>query len=141
MLVDSNIIVYAINTSSPKHKRAQEFCQQKKSNLVVTHQNVLESLRVLTHPKFSHPMAARSALRAVNAIVSAFSLITPLYETLEITQMFMKEHSLVADKIFDAYLVATMLTHGITEIATDNERDFALYRGIKVVNPFRTRGN
>lgn len=37
MLVDSNILIYAINSSSPKHRMAQEFLQTQANNIVIAH--------------------------------------------------------------------------------------------------------
>lgn len=54
MLIDSNILIYAINLDSPKSKIAQEFLKENLDNLEITHQNILESIRILTHPKFSN---------------------------------------------------------------------------------------
>lgn len=50
MLIDSNILVYAINILSPKHKKAQNFLQENITKLEIAHQNIFETLRVLTHP-------------------------------------------------------------------------------------------
>ena len=59
MLLDSNILVYAINVRSPKNQVAQKFLQENLKELVVAHQNILETMRVLTHPKFPHPLSVR----------------------------------------------------------------------------------
>ena len=48
MLVDTNILVYAINLSASKHELARNFLRNEFQNVVIAHQNILESLRVLT---------------------------------------------------------------------------------------------
>ncbi len=140
-LVDSNIIIYAINTSSPKHKIGQQFLQEKQKTLVLSQQNIFESIRVLTHPKFPSPMKSLDAVDAVGRIARILNIIAPVYETAFVAMELIKRHGLVADRIFDAYLVATMLTNDITEIATDNEKDLTLFQGITVVNPFKVSDN
>src|ERR1035437_3026977 len=77
ILVDSNILIYAINRSSPKHLAAQEFLQENIGKFVLAHQNILESLRVLTHKKFAHPMTPIEASAAVSNISDACRIITP----------------------------------------------------------------
>ena len=72
MLIDSNILIYAINTDSPKHKKAQGFLEENLGDLEIAHQNVLETIRVLTHGKFSNPMKLKDALRAILAISKRF---------------------------------------------------------------------
>ncbi len=141
MLIDTNLIIYAINSASPKHDQAKRFLNQNQSNLIVAHQNIFEAMRVLTHTKFSHPMTFFQAHKAVDAIAEAATIISPTEETLSIAVALMHKYTRAANRIFDAYLVATMLTHGIKKIATDNDRDFTMYEEITVLNPFRVLGN
>lgn len=136
MLVDSNILIYAINHSSPKNKMAQIFLQNNVGNLQVAHQNILETLRVLTHPKFPHPMKINDALKSIENILKACHLICSVEKTIYITLLLIKKNKLVSDQIFDTYLVATAISNGITTIATDNTRDFKKFKEIKLINPF-----
>lgn len=137
ILIDSNILIYAINRSSPKQKIAQDFLQTNVGHLVVAHQNVFESLRVLTHPKFQTPMSPTDAINAISAITDHCRIIAPDYETLEIALALVKKHTLTGDKIFDAYLTATALSVGVPTIATDNTKDFLLFKEVNTINPFK----
>lgn len=136
ILVDSNILVYAINVSSLKHKRAQEFLQNNIKNLLITHQNIFETLRVLTHPKFPQPMKIQDAIEAVWRIVEVCQVICPDYKTHHLAIEFINKHNLRGDKIFDAYLVATLYSNGFDKIATDNIGDFQKFSGLRIINPF-----
>lgn len=136
MLIDSNILVYSINSSSPKHKKAQNFLQENLGELIVAHQNIFESLRVLTHSKFPKPMKIGDALGAIENILKGCTVISPDYRTHRFTLELIKKHKLSADEIFDAYLVATALGSGLDTIATDNTKDFQKFTEIKVLNPF-----
>jgi len=136
MLADSNILVYAINIRSPKHKTAKQFLSREVGNLTIADQNILESLRILTHPKFSPlPLSMEDAVDALMAIVKNSRVIHPDYKTRDIALEFVKRSNLVADQVFDAYLAATALSNGINIIATDNVKDFQKFP-IKVLNPF-----
>ena len=137
ILVDSNVLIYAINSRSPKSNRAQSFLKNSAGNFSVAHQNILESLRVLTHPKFPKPMKIESAISSLEAITNAASIVSPDYRTQRIALDLIRRHRLVSDEIFDAYLVATALANDIYEIATDNEQDFKKIKEIKVINPFK----
>ena len=44
-------------------------------------------------------------------------------------------HAVTGVKVHDARLVAAMLVHGVSNILTLNDRDFARYAGISAVNP------
>lgn len=136
MLVDSNILVYAINLSSPKHKKAQEFLQQNIGKLFIAHQNILETLRVLTHPKFANPMKPNDAWKALETIIKTCQIIHPNYQTYSIFEELVKKYHLSGDQIFDSYLIATALGNEITYIATDNIKDFKKFEEIKMFNPF-----
>lgn len=135
MLIDSNILVYAINSSSPKHKSAQIFLQENIEKLVVAHQNIFETLRVLTHPKFPSPMATAPALEAIKQITNACRIISPDYKTHSIALELIKKHNLSSDLVFDAYLVATAISNNVSTIATDNAKDFKKF-DIDTLNPF-----
>lgn len=136
ILIDTNILVYAINSSSPKHLTSQEYLKANVANAVVTHQNVLEALRVLTHRKFQKPMSIENAQQAVDAIVQHVRVVTPSSTAYELAKMLILEHQLVGNAIFDAYLAATALALGVSIIATDNVKDFRCYEKLTIVHPF-----
>ena len=136
MLIDSNILVYSINSSSPKYKKAQQFLQDNLSNLEIAHQNIFETIRVLTHPKFPTPLSVKDALDAIDQILKVANIICPDYKTYQITLELIKKHGLSSDQVFDAYLVATAKVNGVNIIATDNVADFKKFEGIEIVNPF-----
>ena len=136
MLVDTNIFIYAINADSPKYKRAQKFLKDNQVKLEISHQNVLEAIRVLTHKSFSRPMTLKHALKAVLVIIKSCFLISPNQSTYYFAIELIKNYKLSGNRIFDAYLAATALSNGIDTIATDNTRDFKKFKEIKLLNPF-----
>lgn len=136
MLIDSNILIYAINADSPKHKKAQQFLQDNLGKLEIAHQNILESIRVLTHQKFSRPMELKEALIAIQAISKFCRIISPIQTTYYLSLELINQYQLTGNKIFDAYLAATVLSNSINTIATDNVLDFERFQGLKIFNPF-----
>ncbi|OGG14038.1 hypothetical protein A3D77_00830 [Candidatus Gottesmanbacteria bacterium RIFCSPHIGHO2_02_FULL_39_11] len=138
MLVDSNILIYAINLSSPKQKQAKNFLEKEGTSYFIAHQNILEVLRVITHPVFPHFMTISNALKTLEKIVAGMTIIEPLPITIDIAKDLMIKYQLSSNAIFDSYLVATMLSHEIYEIATDNQKDFAKFPQIKIINPFKS---
>jgi predicted nucleic acid-binding protein len=136
MLVDSNILVYAINSDSPKYRRAVSFLQSYKSSLVFAHQNIIEAIKVLTERKYSHPISSALAANAVLSITNACKVISPNDMTFFLVLEYITKHQPIGNRIFDAYLAATALSNGIHQIATDNVKDFQGFREIKLLNPF-----
>ena len=136
-LIDSNVLIYAINEASPKHRRAQQFLQDNIDNMAIAQQNILESVRVLTHSKFSNPMLSDEALRAVLAITDNAKLLTPNKTTYYLFMDLIGKYKFAGDKIFDMYLIATALSNGINIVATDNIKDFKDVSEIKPIDPFK----
>lgn len=138
MLIDSNILIYAINADSAKHESAKQFLKDNLGNLQVAQQNLLETLRVVTHKAFASTLNLKEAVEAIFLLIQGFQIVVPHNNTYYLCLELIKEHNLTGNRIFDAYLAATALTNGIYEVATDNERDFRKYREIKVINPFKS---
>lgn len=136
MLIDTNILVYAINKKSPKSRQAQKFLKDNQEDLTLAHQNILETIKVLTQPKFSHPVDLISAIEAVLKITGSSQIISPKPGTEFIALELIKRSKLSGNRIFDAYLAATALSNDIDTIATDNVADFKKFKEIKVYNPF-----
>ena len=136
ILVDSNIIIYSLTQHSPKKKASQKFIKENQQILCIPHQAILESLRVLTHPKYKHPMDYKSALNSVWNIANALNIISPNLDTIMLTKELIKKYKLESNRIFDAYMVATAISNSISTIATDNTKHFKKYKDIKTLNPF-----
>ena len=136
MLVDTNILVYAVNTAASHHEDARDFLRREYQQVVIAHQNILESLRVLTHSTFPTPLSVNKTLKITEDFSSTFRVISPKDETIFVFHELIQKYSCVSNTIFDAYLVATALTNGITTIATENERHFRIFKEITVLNPF-----
>lgn len=137
MIVDSNILIYAINADSPKHELAKKFLEENLDDLKIAHQNILETIRVLTHKKFLRPMKLKDALDSVMAISESLQIISPDEKTIYITLELIQNHKLSGNRIFDAYLAATALSNGDYDMATDNTKDFKKFTQIKALNPFK----
>lgn len=136
ILLDTNIIVYSLDKKSSKNYIATNYIKRNAENLAITHQNINEALRVLTHPKHLKPMDIESAIKAVTAISEGLSIVFPKENTIFITLELLEKYKIKSNHVFDAYLTATMLSNGIEEIATDNEKDFSIIKEVKIINPF-----
>ena len=139
VLLDTNIIVYSSNTLSPKYEQASQFRERVRlgeMRAFISHQNILESVRVLTHPKYENPMSTQEVLAQIASFKQLCYVISPYSETEEIAISLIKKHGLGSNQVFDAYLTATMLSNGLSIIATDNEIHFKKFKEIKIINPF-----
>lgn len=107
MLLDTNILIYAINIDSPKHKIAQKFIKDNKIELEIAHQNILEAIRVLTHKNFSRPMALNHALKAFLSIAKSCLIVSLNQSSYYLAIELIKNYKLSGNRIFDAIVVAT----------------------------------
>jgi predicted nucleic acid-binding protein len=136
-LVDTNILIFALDIDSEKNSQARQFLSKNATHICIAHQNILEAIRVLTHKSFPKRFEVDDAISKVEIFRKAFKIISPPVRVDEIALSFVKNYKLNGNQIFDAYLAATALSHGINTIATDNEKDFEKIKEIKIINPFK----
>jgi len=141
ILFDSNILVYAHNLYSPFYKKAKELHKQvvfKSLKGVVAIQNLLEFYATITSPKLvGNRQVPKNAHRSCLVYFKAgFRIIYPKHDDLQNALYLAEKNNISGKKIFDLYLVATMLSNGIETIYTANDKDFKDFSEIKAVNPF-----
>ncbi len=142
VLLDSNILVYSSNKLSSKYKQAYDFRKLAKDgyfNPYIADQNILETIRVLTHPVYKNPMSNVTVLKQINSFASFCHIIHPKSETINIAIELIKKYQLTGNRVFDGYLIATVLSYNLRIIATDNEKHLSMFKEILVYNPFRSK--
>lgn len=143
VLFDSNILIFAHDTSALFHNKAKALltsAMDGELNMVLAQQNILEFYSVITNPKrVNSVLPVKDALSLVNGYIGddLFNFIYPLRTTLIRTIYFCNLFSIKKAEIFDAFLAATMLDNDVRTIYTDNEKHFTIFPEIKVVNPFK----
>lgn len=121
-LIDTNVLLYALDRKSPLHSKAKALLEEglhEDGRLVVAHQNILECIGVLTR---GYRVPHDIALREVLAFTSAFEQITPFPGTIDTFLSLMRRTKAVY--VFDIYLAATMLDNDVERIITANPKDF-----------------
>jgi uncharacterized protein len=142
--IDTNVLVYASNSSTPEYERAHLLLDHLTSGpsiLVLLWPTILGYLRIVTHPGiFPNPMSPAAAIANVDALVGA-----PGVHTVGETDGFWHTYRTVADPVKargnlvpDAHLVALMHQHGVSTIWS-RDRDLRKFDGIRVQDPFAER--
>lgn len=139
VLLDSNILVYAHNRSSPFHKKCLELAKSAAEGGIqanLAHQNLLEFYSVITNPRrIENPISYHDARKLVaNYYDSPFLIIYPTPETFEIALKLASVQAVKNSKIFDVYLAATMLSNDISTIITANAADFKGFPDIRIID-------
>jgi len=141
--IDTNILVYAIDSESPFHLKAIDFVNSAvrgELKMGISPQVIGELYATITNPKkASHPLSPNEAIDVIRPIWEAGNIlrIFPEQETIDLTLSLVKRYRLKSLDFFDAQIVATMLDNRVTTIYTVNEHDFAVFEEIKAVNPFK----
>lgn len=133
ILLDTNIIIYALNKLDPDCKKAKTFINKNLDVLVVADQNINEAVRILTHKKFKTSVDIKTAIKAVRKISDECTHITPNIYTRKMFFELVKKYKVTSNNIYDAYLTATAITNSVPQIATNNVSDFMIYDEIDIV--------
>jgi len=130
-LVDTNILIYALDKKSLFFKKVVEFfewSEDKKVRLFLAHQNLLELIRTLINDYgVSYKVAEKNARGFIDG--EAINLISPLPSTLSRYFNLTKSKGVKRGNIFDYYLAATALDNGVDFILTNNADDFSEIEG------------
>lgn len=132
--VDTNVLVYLLDHKSPFHLTTAKMIEQgqeKHIELVVTHQNITELVNVLV--EWYH-LPVQEATRQAESIVNTdVTLIHPLPTTIRTFLLLCRSSHPKKKEVFDLYLAATLLDHGVTTLVTNDRRGFEGIRGLRII--------
>ncbi len=122
-LIDTNILVHAVDESSPKLQRAQDVLNyyMGAGEAAVALQSVVEMYAALT--KSRTPKNAKLAAEKVLE-TDSFKKISPDKEAVLDALSLAEKRSLRRSDVFDALLVATARRNGIDTVLTENPSHF-----------------
>lgn len=141
ILFDANILVHAHASRSPFHAAARQLINQAADgelDACLAPQVLCEFFAVITNERlFTPALSPKEASR--QAVLywtqSRFQKVVPKETTLEKLFGLLERHPVREQRIFDAFLVATMLDNGVRIIYTQNIKDFVIYPELQVINP------
>ncbi len=139
MLLDANLLLYAVHERAEQHERAVEWLTEKLNGAVrvgFPWQSITAFLRIATHPRaFERPLDHSTAWELVTdwlaAPVAWVAQPGPSYQRIlgELIQTYGVRGNLVPD----AALAALAIEHGLTLCSTDT--DFARFGPLRWENP------
>ena len=139
MLVDANILLYAIDRQSQFHTRARDFLTQRLSGparVAFPWQSLTAFLRISTHPRASEsPLTPDEAWSHVTDWLAADMawIPGPTDRHAEILGDLVTRYGLRGNRTPGADLAALAIEHGLTICSTDT--DFARFTEIRWENP------
>ena len=140
VLVDTNILLYAINKDSDRHGQCHLFIEQVSGGVdswCLTWSIIYEFLRVSTHKAvFPNPLSADGAIDIVKSFLSS-STLELLLETEKHQQYLDKAYRsagpIRGNTFHDCHIAALMLEHDVKYIAT-TDRHFRLFPFIEIID-------
>lgn len=141
MLLDVNILLYAVDALSPHHPKADAWMRQAlagDSRVGFPLQTIGGFLRIATHPRvFERPITTEQAWRVIDGwLASPVAWIPPVGErTVKLLRDVTLASRAAGPRVADAQLAALALEHGVPVISTDS--DFARFSGLVWVDPLR----
>ncbi len=143
--IDTNVLVYAAITRSAHHEQALSILEKLAQGHLpwaIPWPCIYEFLRVVTHPRVSHPpVPLETALANLKGLAQSATLVL-LRETdrhLQVMETVMRQSGATGNLVHDAHIAALCLEHGVSELLT-GDRDFLRFPGLKVTNPFAEAG-
>ncbi|MGC9451877.1 MAG: TA system VapC family ribonuclease toxin [Oceanipulchritudo sp.] len=142
-VIDTNILLYAVNTECVEHGEAREFLESARSRAeshYLTEGICYEFLRVTTHPKvFPMPLQAADALGFMDVLLESPGIqLLALGEThwRRLREILAGLHHPCGNLFCDLRTAALMRENGVRTIYTA-DADFLQMPDIEVVNPLK----
>lgn len=146
VLCDTNILLRLAEPSDPDYpvvREAVDSLVSRSEELCFTSQNLVEfwnvSTRVVTRNGFG--LSIPDTDRRAKIIESEFRFLPDNWQVHQNWRRLVVTYGVPGAKVHDARLVAAMLVHGVTQILTLNDRDFARYTGVSAVHPRSVRAD
>src|SRR6266498_1165820 len=139
MLVDANLLLFAVDQASPFHEAAAEWLSGVLNGptRVGFPWPVLSAfVRISTHPRASeNPLSPEEAWRFADAWLACETawVPNPTDRHAEIFRTLVVSYQLRGNLVSDAHLAALAIEHGLTVCSADT--DFARFREARWTNP------
>jgi toxin-antitoxin system PIN domain toxin len=139
ILVDANMLIYAVDRDSPHHRAAAEWLEQTLSGTTrvgLAWIVILAFLRITTRSDiFRQPLSADEALAYVDSWLRQpfVTTVSPAEGHWPLLRNLLASSGAAGNLTADAHLAALALAHGCPIYSTDH--DFQRFAGVEHVNP------
>ncbi|MEI6375534.1 MAG: TA system VapC family ribonuclease toxin [Actinomycetes bacterium] len=127
MLLDANVLIYAVDSSSPHHLKCRTWLEanlNQPRRVALPWQSIGAFLRITTHPRVvPNPLTSTEAWQFIGDWISAAPVwvppITP--STLKVLGELMTAPGATGNLVPDAMLAAIAIEHGLTVVTADSD--------------------
>lgn len=141
MIVDANVLLYAVDDASPFHAPARAWLEEAlngETRVGFPWVSLTAFLRISTHPRVSaRPLSASDAWQHIDNWLDAdLSWIpVPTSRHADVLKKLVVDTGIHGNLITDAHLAALAVEHGVSVCSVDS--DFAIFQGLTWVNPLQ----
>jgi len=128
VLVDTNVLIYAMDNSSEYYKKSQEILTSSKINLFITTKNISEYFAVCTKLKIDKQIV----FGFFGNIRENSAVLYPNKESIKKFEMLIEKYYPSGNRIYDLEIVSVMLANDIEHLATFNPKDFEYIKEISI---------
>lgn len=134
--IDTNMLIHLLVKSQKEHSQVIKWFKGNREALVLTHINVAEFLRLLTHPRvFPSPLLLDAAVDLLEEFFQSTG--ARVLEEAENWWLGLKDlvkeiPNLKGNEVFDAQIALCLRHHGVKKILT-MDSDFLKYPFLKVI--------
>jgi toxin-antitoxin system PIN domain toxin len=139
MLVDANLLIYAVNRDAPLHLAARHWWEQVLSDaqmIGIPWVSALAFVRITTNPRiFPMPLSVGQALAYIDEWLTqpVAKFVAPGDRHWEILRNLLLQNGAAGNLVTDAHIAALALEQGYGIYSCDN--DFKRFAGIRHINP------
>lgn len=139
MLVDANLLLFAVDTASPDHDRAAPWLVERLNGdrrVGLPWESLTAFVRIATNPRASdHPLRSSDAWRYVDEWLAGPATWVPLptERHADVLGGLVRKYRLAGNLIPGAHLAALAIEHGLEVCSADT--DFARFAEIRWRNP------
>lgn len=142
-IVDTNVLVYALDADAAQHEAARalleaglEAGRETSTTLFVTSHITCEFYSIVTNPRrVSKPRAAADAVAAISSLLGFLHVLPVPARAVDVRLDLLRRHPVTGGDVFDLQIVAPMQANGIQRIYTFNTADFAAFSELVIAMP------
>ena len=132
VLVDTNVLIYAIDADSKFHQRALNFLCDPTIRFFTTSKNISEFLVVLTRNK-EIDISTNECLELLNDLIEDIEILYPNPTTIKLFYDLIRKYNPRGLWIHDLEIASISISYGISKIVTNNIVDFKRIDEIDII--------
>jgi predicted nucleic acid-binding protein len=130
VVVDTNILIYALDESSTFHVKASAILQDENNLLFTTSKNISEYFAACS----KLGVDASKILGFYEDLTQNIIFLFPNEHSLQHFQVLLKKYKPKGNRVYDIEIVSIMLANNIKRVATFNIDDFKNIEEVEIIN-------